>query len=50
MLILEGKFMSVNNDRTENFKICFSGNVKPGINSKTDIYFNLVELTSLIFV
>lgn len=48
MLILERK-VYVNNDRIENVKICFSGNKKPVINSKTDIYFNLVELTSLIF-
>lgn len=45
MLILVRK---VNNNRIKFFKICFSGNEKPGINSKMDIYFNLVELTSLI--
>lgn len=47
MLTLERK-VYVNNDRIENVKI-FSGSKKPGINSKTDIYFNLVELPSLIF-
>lgn len=42
--------MPVNNDRMENFKICFSGNEKSGFNSKKDIHYNLEELTSLIFV
>lgn len=40
--------MPVNNDRIENFKICFSGNEKSGFNSKKDIYCNLEELTSLV--
>lgn len=30
--------MPINNNRTENFKICFSGNEKSGFNSKKDIY------------
>lgn len=37
MLILERE-VYVNNDRIENVKICFSGDKKPGINSKTYMF------------
>lgn len=37
MLIIVRKFMPINNDRTENSKIYFSGNEKSRFNSKKDI-------------